>query len=178
MIKVALIQRICPHYRVSIFRHLSKHADLTLYYGKGEESGSCQNAKIIDGFKHKKLFTLALSLNLRTKSYYLSWFPSLIFHLIKDRPQVIITEGTTNILNNISVIIFAKLTGTSFIWWCAGRNINLPIDRARKVIEPILTFLIRRSDACIGYTEMSREYFLSIGVPNEKIFITQKECVQ
>ncbi|MGA2775283.1 MAG: glycosyltransferase family 4 protein [Candidatus Omnitrophota bacterium] len=172
MIKVASIVRICPHYRVSTFEHLAKHVDLTLYYGRGEKSGSNQNAKVIDGFKHKRLFTLTCSLHLKTKSYYLTWFPSLILHLIKNRPQVIISEGTTNIINNIPVYIFAKLARIPFVWGEAGRNMNLAKNKVRRVIEPILTFFMRQSDACIGYTEMSRQYFLSIGVPNERIFIT------
>lgn len=173
MIKVACIKRVISHYKLSYLKHLAKGVDLTVYYGRGQKAGAAQNAKIIEGFKHKKLFTLAFSFESSTKSFYLSWFPALIFHLIKDKPQAIFAEGTTNILNNIPVIIFARLTKTPFIWSDAGRNIDLPMGMMRKMIEPLLVLLIRQADACITYGEMSKKYFLSIGVPDEKIFIAQ-----
>jgi len=173
LIRVAYIKRVISHYQLNSLKLLANYVDLTIYYGRGQKTGAVQNAKVIEGFKHKKLFTLAFGFETKSKSHYLNLFPSLIFHLIKDRPQVIITEGATNIINNISVIVFARLTKTPFIWSDAGRNIDLPMGLLRKIIEPFLIFLIRKADACSVYGEMSKNYYLSVGIPEEKIFISQ-----
>ena len=173
MIKVGLIQRICPHYRVAVFRRLAEDIDLTLYYGKGQKVGANQNAKAIADFKNKYLFTIGFSLKWGIKNYYLSWFPFLLLHLFRDRPRVIITEGTTNIINNFFVIPYCRLTKTPVVWWDSGRNIRVPKSRLRKLFEPLVAYLIKQVDACITYGEIAQQYLISIGFPKERIFIAQ-----
>ena len=64
-IKVAISQRIIPHYRVPVFSELAsrENIDLTVFYGRGFSTGSQVNAKSINGFFSKKLFTLMLNYN-------------------------------------------------------------------------------------------------------------------
>jgi len=173
MIKVALIQKICPHYRVSIFKRLAKEVDLMLYYGKGQKKGSFQSVKQIEGFKSKKLFALSFSLHMTKRSYYINWFPFLLLHLIKYKPQVIITEGATNILNNISILVFAKATKTPFIWWDAGRDMNAARSTIRKSMDPLLDFFAKQTSAVIAYGEKAKKYFCFRGILSKKIFIAQ-----
>lgn len=59
MIKIALIQQVCAHYRIPVFRRLAKDVGLILYYGEGQRTGANQNAKIITGFKTKRLFSIS-----------------------------------------------------------------------------------------------------------------------
>jgi len=173
MIKVVLIQRVCPHYRVPIFKKLAQKVDLILYYGKGQKTGAVQNAKKIEGFKAKRLFTVAFNLKWGEKEYYISWFPFLIWSLIKDKPQVVITEGTTNIINNIFIIPYCKLVKIPIIWWDGGRDIRMVKSKIRMLIEPILRLLIKSSDIFIAYGKIAKEYIMSFGIPPEKIFIAQ-----
>ncbi len=92
-IKVALIQCICPHYRVPLFRKLSERMDLTLFYGRGETKGSWQNAREISGFDHRQLLTLKVGFSLKDHPVRLVWFPGLFFQLWRMKPQAVISEG-------------------------------------------------------------------------------------
>lgn len=173
MVKVALVQRICPPYRLAVFRNLAKKIGLTVYYGKGLSRGSYQNAKVISGFCARKLFTLGFRVKIGERDYYLSCFPYILWYLYKDRPQVIITEGTTNIINNLFLIPYCRLRGIKIIWWDGGRDIRIPARGMRKLLDFLVGFLVKRANACIAYGRIGRQYLASLGFPAEKIFIAQ-----
>ena len=175
-IKVALVQRICPHYRVPVFRELAqrKGIDLTVFFGKGTKRGPCRNAEDIQGFKHKKLWTLPFTARRGLKNHYLAFHPSLLFHLVKGHYDVVITEGGQNILNNIVYLFFfRKVLRSRFVWWDAGLKKNT----GEGLIEKLVLFLFKRMmqncDAFIAYSSWARDFFLSLGVPEERIFIAQ-----
>jgi glycosyltransferase involved in cell wall biosynthesis len=172
-VKVTLIQRICPHYRVPVFRRLAEEVDLTLYYGRGLKRGAQQNAAEITGFKSLRLPTIGRSINRGDRDHFITWFPTLIPRLIKDKPEVIIVGGATDLPNNLMVIPFAKLAGIPVIWWDAGRDISFPPGRLRTLVEPVIRLLIRNACACIAYGEMAREYLSSIGIAAGKIFVAR-----
>jgi len=172
-IKLIIIQRICPHYRVPIFKEIAQRMDTILYYGKGSRTGANQNTKCIDGLPSKKLFTLSSQISTQRQEIYFCLFPFLIFHLFRDRPHVILTEGATNFINNIFVILYSSMTQTPVVWWDAGRNMNQKPSLHRRLVEPILIRLIKTSTACLGYGQNARDYFQSIGVIKDKIFIAQ-----
>lgn len=172
-IRLAIIQRICPHYRVSLFKKLSEVFDLTVFFGKGKPSGAYKNADKIEGFQFKILPSFEQYWEIGDKGYYLSFFPTLIKELRKEKFNVIITEGATNLLNNILLFFYKKRLNTPIIWWDAGRQRGAPTGPIRRLTEPIIKKMIRCSDACLGYGEIARDYFLSIGVPVEKIYVAQ-----
>ena len=108
-IKVAISQRIIPHYRVPVFAELArrKGIDLTVYHGRGMPSGSNSNAdkSTIKGFKFKTLYTVFLNFKSQeTNNLMLRvWHPTLIFHLLLGNYDVIITEPGSNFYNNIFI---------------------------------------------------------------------------
>ncbi len=172
-IKVALIQCICPHYRVPLFRKLSERMDLTLFYGRGETKGSWQNAREISGFDHRQLLTLKVGFSLKDHPVRLVWFPGLFFQLWRMKPQAVISEGVTNIVNNVFIWLYCRLFSVPLIIWDSGRKKEKPMGRIRRSIEPINKFIFRRAAAMIAYSSVARDYFLSLGVASEKIFIAQ-----
>ena len=172
-IKTVLVQRICPHYRVPVFRRLAEQVDLILFYGRGMKSGAQQNAGRITGFKSARLPTLAGSLQRGERDYYLSWFPTLIYRIWKEKPDVIIVGGATDLPNNLMVIPFGRLAGIPVIWWDAGRDIGVAPGGFRRAVEPIIRRLIAGSCACIAYGESGRKYFSSLGVDDSRIFIAE-----
>ena len=121
-IKVALSQRIIPHYRVPVFTELSirEHIDLTVFYGKGFSTGSQANASQIKGFRHKKLFTIFLNFKREGSSQLRVFHPSLFFHLLLNRYEVVIVEPATNFYNDIFIFIYCKLFRKKFIWYEGG----------------------------------------------------------
>jgi hypothetical protein len=102
-IKLAISQRIIPHYRVAVFKELASRdsIDLTVFYGKSFSTGSQVNSKNIFGFKSKMLSTIFLNYTGVYGSKQLRvWHPMLFLHLIRGNYDVIISEPSTNFYNN------------------------------------------------------------------------------
>jgi len=176
MIKIAISQRIIPHYRIPVFKELGKRKDidLTVFYGKGFNSGSQANAEHIEGFRHKRLFTIFLNFKRRKSPHLRVFHPALFFYLIIGKFDVVIVEPTTNFYNNIFTFIYCKLFKKKFIWYEAG---TLPINertKFRKLIDPIINIFIKNADSFITYTSYA-DYSLKkfYAIPKEKIFRAQ-----
>lgn len=172
-IKVAISQRICPDWRVPVFRELAnrKGIDLTLFFGKGLPSGANRNAENIKGFKYKKLFTIAIQLNGRGVEKYRVFHPTLLFYLLLGNYDVVITEPSTNFFNNILIFPLCKIFGKKFIWYEAG----FP-DRPslyRWIMGPFLNIMINKSDSCITYNSRADWDLINIGIDQKKIFRAQ-----
>lgn len=176
-IKVAISQRIIPHYRVPVFRELASREsiELTLYYGRGLKKGSQANAKIIKGFKAKKLFTIMLnykgvygSLQLRV------WHPFLFFHLIFGNYDVIVVEPSSNFYNNVFIFFYCKLFKKKFIWHESGSAPKSKRPLFRKIIDPMLSIFTSGADAFLTYTSyadhsLKRDH----NIDSKKIFRAQ-----
>ena len=103
--KVAISQRIIPHYRVAVFSELAKRKDidLTVFYGNGFKTGSQSNSSNISGFKSRKLLTIKLNYIGVYKSPQLRvWHPTLFWHLMVNNFDVVIVEPSTNFYNKFS----------------------------------------------------------------------------
>lgn len=176
-IKVAISQRIIPHYRVPVFRLLGsfENIDLTVFYGAGFKSGSQVNSNNISGFNHKKLFTINLSYSGIYKSKQLRvWHPSLFFHLIYGNFDVVIVEPSTNFYNDLFAFAYCKIFRKKFIWYESG---SVPKDQRplfRKLIDPIISIFIRKSDAFITYNSFADNSLIrDFKIPINKIFRAQ-----
>ncbi len=172
-IDVVLIQRICPNYRVPVYRRLSREFSFHLLYGKGGKSGFTRNAKDISGFDSRRLLSFGMEFHLHSRSHYVSFTPGLFIHLFRMNPDVIITEGTTNFIDNIQVVIYCILARKPFIWWDAGKLPDTKNSILRILLEPFVFFLMRKAAALVVYGGMARDFFLKKGVPEEIIFVAQ-----
>ncbi len=68
-------------------------------------SGNSMNFPVI------KLKSWSPTLRYRSQIYPVYFSPGLLFQLIRDRPDCIITEGEINFLNNISVALYCLFFG-------------------------------------------------------------------
>jgi glycosyltransferase involved in cell wall biosynthesis len=173
-IKVALSQRIIPHYRVPVFSELSRREgiDLTVFYGRGFPSGSQANASKIEGFKHKKLATIFL--NIQKGKLLRVLHPALFFHLVLGRYDAVIAEPTTNFYNDLFIFLYCKLFRKKFIWYDSGSESIEKRTKFRRMIDPIVTYLIRHADSYITYTSYADDSLVKYyGAKREIIFRAQ-----
>jgi glycosyltransferase involved in cell wall biosynthesis len=171
MIKVTCIQRVLPEYRISFFEELSKKFDLKIIYGTGSSGGAQKNADDLSSLPVVKCWNLKLHLRNKNMDYFISIFPGLFFLIRRERPDVILTEGATNILNNFIVYFYSFLYRVPVVWWDAGRDINQKLGKLRRILEFLLVFFQNRSNAILSYTDGGRSYFESNGVKKENIFV-------
>lgn len=176
-IKVAISQRIVPHYRVPVFKELAsrENIDLTLYYGRGFKKGSQVNAKEITGINAKKLFTIMLNYSGGYGSSQLRvWHPFLTLHLFLGNYDVIIVEPSTNFYNNIFTFIYCKIFGKKFIWHESGSVPKEQRPKFRRMIDPFLSIFIKRANAFITYTSYADHSLKrDFNIDSKKIFRAQ-----
>ena len=171
--KVVLVQCVCPHYRVPVFKKLAEVVDLKLYYGKGEKKGALKNAENIEGFDRQELFSIVIKFRFRDIYFRFVFSPTLLFHICQDYPDVIISEGITNIINLVFIWFYCKLCKVGLIVWDSGRRKEKPKSIFRKLIEPLYVLILKQAKAIIAYGTVAKDYFLSLGIEAEKIFIAQ-----
>lgn len=74
-----------------------------------------------------------------------------------NEADIVITEGTSNILNNLLVAPIARFKRKKLIWWDAGYSPEFRTVR-RKTIDCLLRPLVRLSHAQLAYSTKARRY--------------------
>ena len=176
-IKVAISQRIIPHYRLPVFRELAlrENIDLTVFYGQGFKKGSQVNAENIDGNYFRKMSTIMLNYKGTYGSSQLRvWHPFLTLHLIFGNFDVVIVEPSTNFYNNIFTFLYCKIFRKKFIWYESGSVPKNERPKFRKMIDPILSIFIKGADAYLTYTSYADESLRrDFNIDIKKIFRAQ-----
>ncbi|MBN1766757.1 MAG: glycosyltransferase family 1 protein [Sedimentisphaerales bacterium] len=172
-IKVLIIQRVCPDYRIPVFQKLSEIFDLTVFCSKGTSSGGNRNGPIHEVTWSRTLPSWGRYFEIGTHGYYLPIFPTMISEISKSPFDVIITEGATNIVNNLVLFSHRNRIKTPIIWWDAGRHENAPLKWPRRMMEPVLRQMIRNAQGCLAYGSQARDYFEKMGVSPQRIFLAQ-----
>lgn len=171
MIKVAVLYRVIQHWRVPIFKRISdiEDVDLTVYYGADFEGTKVVSGKDFS-FKTKKMSTIKITKKAGSSSgRMMPYCPFLFFQLIKDCPDVILSEGASNFANAIQGLLYAKLFRKKFIWWGLGRLRDKFYEKSRK--NDFINRIEKQCDAQLCYSSYAKEYYNYIGIPDEKIFV-------
>ncbi|MBN1799626.1 MAG: glycosyltransferase family 4 protein [Spirochaetales bacterium] len=145
--------------------------DLTLFSGTARTKNSRGNNPDPNGFKHEKLFSLNVTFKTKDLRIPLCWFPVLFWRLKRLKPEVIISEGLTNLINNICTWLYCRLFSVNWILWDSGRNKQKPMSLLRRAVEPLNIFMLKSAKAILAYSGVAGEYFNSLGISSEKIFI-------
>lgn len=173
-IKVAVFQRIIPHFRIPVFTELTSRETLetTIYYGKGTAHGGFRNAKDFSGLVPKRLCTVSIDFSFRNSDYQFVYHPSAIYHLIHDKYNVVVSEGATNLFNNLFLFTACRLSRKGFIWWGPG-VLHAKKSLIHRVFAPLEHYFIRHADACIAYSSAAGEFFSAVSGQPDKVFVAQ-----
>lgn len=176
MIKVAISQRIIPHYRVPVFEMVSKdeNIDITVFYGSGFNEGTEVNAINISRLFSKKIFTIKIPLKVGGTNKLIVLHPTLLFYLILGKYDVVITEPITNILNLFPILFYCKVFKKKLIWHEAGGVKKNNRSIFRKAIDPVIKIFINNSNAFLTYNSYADEFLIeNYNVSQNKIFRAQ-----
>lgn len=173
-IKIAALYQVVMHYRLPLYLRMAQDTDLdfTLLYGAGQKNSKQRNCDfpkdIIKSIKH---LTIRLPFKTSIHAGTMPIYPNLFFNLIRLAPDVILSEGTSSIMNASIAFIYAKIFRKKFIWWSMGLLRNKKNTGLRKILEYWEIFIERRSDAIFTYSHQGKDYFLSHKVAPENIFV-------
>jgi len=99
-------------------------------------------------------------------------FPFLFWNLMKIRPQIVVTEGGQNTINNIQIYFYCILFKRKYIQWDLGRGYKIFKQNIfRRTYTWIYKFIATHSSLIYGYNSGSKNYFLSLGFKDDKIVI-------
>lgn len=164
--KVICLYQVIMHYRIPFYQRLAndKDFDFKLIYGENKKGSKFKNSDFDkDKIQNKKLW-----------NFFIGQFPItpfLLFFLIKERPDVIFTEGSSSIFNSSIAFLYAKVFRKRIMWWSLGKVENRVQSKGRKLISFFENFIEKRVDSIFTYSSRGKEYFLKRGVKSDKIFV-------
>lgn len=167
--RVAILQRILPDFRYDVFKLLNETDgyNIKVFFGKGQKIGAARNTSRDYSLFAKQIFTIPY-----LKKKYRVFHPTLILHLLRYNPNIIITEPSTYFPNNFIAFIYAKILRKKFIWWETGLVDSK--STLRRIIEPFIRLMIKKSDCYICYSSFAKEWLIvEYCIKEEKIFIAQ-----
>ena len=171
--KIVILYRVIQEWRRPVFERLAQAEgiDLSLLHGPDFEGSKVVSTKKKVNFNAKKLFSFKLRKPSKNGLIAMPISPFLFFTLIWKNPNVVITEGASNLFNALIGFIYCKIFGKKFIWWSLGKLNGTEHTGFRKKVDTLIQYLERNADTVISYSTLGRKYFESVGVKPENIFV-------
>lgn len=163
MIKVAIIQRILPHYRIPFFEDLfylaeKKNIQISLYYGQGtkEEKSKGDEVSWDKGIQIKNKY-------LKVKNKYLNYQPCFF---ASRKADLIITEQATRNLLTPLLLAFKKNQQKIALW---GHGKNFQDKNAKSKNEVVKQRFNKKVDYFFAYNDLSKKVMIENGIEENKI---------
>ncbi|WP_209021067.1 hypothetical protein [Allopusillimonas ginsengisoli] len=161
--RVAFFQPYLANWRIQFLEYFieNSHHDAIIYDGGYKPKN---DTKSITGntvpFPYKKLRSVSPTIHYKNQKYPFYFSPFLFFSLVKDRPEIIITEGEINFLNNLSIYVYCKLFKSKYIWWSLGKVRTRKRNFLNKLTDPIINFLLSRSSCVMARNTLAKDYYI------------------
>ena len=169
---VMIIQRVIPHYRIPLYRALSQLPGLDLLVVHGTEALDSGHAAHRGRLPFKT--AVAQWYRFRLLGLTATVQPGSLCAIRSFPAQIVIAEGTFNILTNFLVALYCRLSGRKFIWWVGAWERPEGRRWARWLIRRYTRLALKPADACIAYGTVARRYLIELGVSPERIHIAHK----
>lgn len=166
---VAIIQRLCPHYRRPFFQLLANQDSFSCTVLTSDPG--IPQGKSNDRFQHINFYANLIQFPWGLKSYKILISIKMLMHIWSSKYDVVIAEGITNMSNNIFLLPICRFKNIKFICWDPGRRRNAPRTIWRKLADPFFNWMIKASDACIAYSSIAADYLQEVGANSNKVFI-------
>jgi len=172
-IKTVVLYRVLQEWRRPIFERIASENNIDFHLIHGPDF---INTKVVSSkkkvyFKKSDLFSFKIRKESKNGMIAMPLSPFLFFKLIIENPDVVITEGASNLFNAFIGWTYCKIFRKKYIWWSLGKLSNKEHSGFRKKIDVIIQYIEKTSDAIISYSSSGKKYFSSIGIPEENIFV-------
>jgi glycosyltransferase involved in cell wall biosynthesis len=168
-IRVAVLQRILPGYRLELFRRLSASPgiELRVFIGDDIPNTKWRSAGDLSGVDVRKLETRFI----RLKSRLMPWHRGLRNGLEEFRPDVVVTEGESNFLSYLQALWYRRShRSVKLIHWGGGGipgQVNIPesIDSRFKL------YMQKKFDGMLVYSTFCRNWLVDAGHSADRISV-------
>ena len=168
-IRLAILQRVCTAYNLSLFTKISSQPGIKmrLFFGYDLPNSKVRSATDLSGIDSLKLHTIFI----RIRSHVLPWHKDLIQTLKEFQPDVILCEGESNFLSYMKAMWYRRHHQmVSLIHWSLGGLPGVPV-RPRSLKSCFKYMVQKKFDALLVYSSFGKECLIELGHPPEKIFI-------
>lgn len=173
MIRVAISYRVLQAWRVPVFHRLSKVPDISImvFYGEDFDGTKVVSYSGATDFASKKLPTKKIKLSTRNGKAYIPFNSTLYRELKAYKPDVVISEGASNFVNNIICFMYAKRHRCKIVQWGLGEIQGRKRSTHRKALDVLFKYIEKNSDGAISYSTYGAKYYKKVGVPPEKVVV-------
>lgn len=170
--KVIILYRVVQGWRAPIFEKVAakEDIDLEVWHGPDFIGTKVVSTKKDYAFKKTKMVSLKVKLTSKNGIIAMPFSPFLIFKLIYNNPDIIVTEGASNLFNALQAFVYSKIFKKKFIWWSLGKVQGRKYDKKRRIIDGLVKYIEKNSNAIIAYSSIGKDYFESLGINGGKIF--------
>ncbi len=157
--KILIVQRVLTPYRYDLLNQLSPYFhSIRIISSNGESAGAAITADIkghAENVKVDWLKSLKLSYRGESRSWCFFIYPQSMLRVFGA--DVLLLEGTTNLINNMYLICLARLLRKKIIWWDAGYS---PMVRSarRKKIDKLVSIFVALTHQQIAYSSKAKRY--------------------
>ena len=167
MVKVLIVQRVLPHYRVEFFSRLQhclslQGIEMELIYGQHDEGTVPASSKINEPWakfvanKYYDIFGVeAVTQNIKINAL--------------KSADLIIVEQASRLLVNYRVLLFRYIYKYKVAFWGHGKNYQA--KKTNGFLERVKKFQTQFADYWFAYTSRTKEFLESVGVPSTSITV-------
>lgn len=171
--KVFVLYRVIQDWRAPVFDRLSDklgYKNFRVLYGPDFAGSKVVSSKKSFKFDAKCLKSFKITFPGSYDKGYMPISYGLFFYLVRERPDVVLSEGASNLFNAIQGFLYCKLFRRRFIWWSLGELVQIQPGRKKRFFSPVIKFLERGSSAILTYSSQGFRYFRNLGIPSENIY--------
>lgn len=171
--KLLCLYQVMFQYRVGTYEAMAKlpDVDFELWHGNDVANTKKKNYKGEVGFRHKKLKEILIPFKTNNGDGKMPFYPFLFFKFVRYNPDVILTEGASNLWAASMAFIYAKLFRKKIIWWTLGTLAGRTHKGLRALLQSWISYIERHADAVFAYSTQAKEYLLAEGVEAKRIFV-------
>ena len=160
--RIAFVTNFCPFYRVKLFQRLARRHDVTfLFFSDASE----KNWESLNPIGAGTLPVVPLHSGHAGKVRVLC----RLVHQLWSQPYDVIIQGISGRFVVPLSYLIARLRDRKFILWTGFWN--HPSTLFHRLSFPLVRYLYRHADACVAYGSHVKEYLVSLGVDESRVFI-------
>lgn len=163
-VRVAVVQRIVPHYRLEVFDRLCRLPgfEVTVIYGR-EKPGTLPRS-VVEGISFPSRLVKTHYWDIGRAEFVTQ--PAVLNSLWQHDFDIYICEFNFKIVTNLLTALLSHRKGVRFIWWGHGfSKTETPLKTALRCR------LVHRADALLLYNERAKQRYTELGLPPEKLFV-------
>jgi glycosyltransferase involved in cell wall biosynthesis len=113
------------------------------------------------GFGFRKLRSANRIFSTLRFPYPVYFSPGLFGLLRREKPDVVVTEGEINIINNLSVVLYARLYKKHYLWWSLGKVRTRKVGILPRLLRPLVAGMLNGAKFIVARNSLAKTYYTS-----------------